>query len=124
MFDDTVDPALDRTNQKPPMTDPQDGKALEPVETDPGKAVDEKKFFEDPSKPANSASRGRDAVITRTGSLSEVIAPKRLASRSLPVSHRSAATSKLADKSNNTKSDSPQPLRWISAPLAEGHVQL
>ena len=119
MFDDTVDPALDRTNQKPPMTDP-----LDPVETDPGKAVDEKTFFEDPSKPANSASRGRDAVITRTGSLSEVIAPKRLASRSLPVSHRSAATSKLADKSSNTKSDSPQPLRWISAPLADGHVQL
>ena len=124
MFDDTVDPALDRTNQKPPMTDPLDGKALDPVETDPGKAVDEKTFFEDPSKPANSASRGRDAVITRTGSLSEVIAPKRLASRSLPVSHRSAATSKLADKSSNTKSDSPQPLRWISAPLADGHVQL
>ena len=127
-----ADPVENGSVQKPLMTDPQDGKTLDPVETDPGKAgetdpgkpVDEKTFFEETSKPANSASRGHDSVLARTGSLSEVIAPKRLASRSLPVSHRSAATSKLADKSDNTKSDSPRPLRWISAPLADGHVQL
>lgn len=132
MFEDAVDPALERTNQKPPMTDPLDGKALDPVDSNsdppadssPGAPVDEKTFFEDTSKPDNSASRGRDAVIARTGSLSEVIAPKRLASRSLPASHRSASGSQLADKSNKTEADAPRPLRWISAPLADGHVQL
>jgi len=122
--EDKTDPALDRTLQKPPMTDPQDGKTLDPVETEPGNPVDAKTFFEDSSKPADSASRGRDAIIARTGSLSEVIAPKRLASRSLPVSQRSASASRLAKKLDNTKSDSPRPLRWISAPLADGHVQL
>ncbi|MEJ7592729.1 MAG: hypothetical protein WKF77_14360 [Planctomycetaceae bacterium] len=124
MFDESVDPALDRTNQKPPMADPLDGKTLDPVDSNPGIPVDEKTFFEDTSKPDNSASRGRDAVVARTGSLREVIAPKRLASRSLPASHRPASGSQLADKSNKTKADAPRPLRWISAPLAEGHVQL
>ena len=122
--EDKTDPVLDRSLQKPPMTDPLDGKTLDPVESNPGTSVDEKTFLEDTSKPANSASRGGDVVITRTGSLSEVIAPKRLASRSLPANQRSASGSRLADKSNNTKSDSPRPLRWISAPLADGHVQL
>jgi len=122
--EDKTDPALDRTLQKPPMTDPQDGKPLDPVDIDPGKPVDEKAFYEDISKPGNSVSRGRDIVVARTSSLSEVIAPKRLASRSLPASQRSASAGRLADKSNNTKSDSPRPIRWISAPLADGHVQL
>ena len=49
MFDETPDPALERTNQKPPMTDPLDGKTLDPVEADPGMPVDEKTFFEDTS---------------------------------------------------------------------------
>lgn len=122
--EDKTDPVLDRSLQKPPMTDPLDGKTLDPVDSNPGTPVDEKTFFEEPTKPDTSASRGRDAVIASTGSLSEVIAPKRLASRSLPASQRSASASRLADKSNNTKSDSPRPLRWISAPLADGHVQL
>ena len=122
--EDKTDPVLDRSLQKPPMADPLDGKTLDPVESSPGTPVDGKTFLEDTSKPANSASRGRDVVIARTGSLSEVIAPKRLASRSLPASQRSASAGKLANQSNNTKSDSPRPLRWISAPLADGHVQL
>jgi len=123
MFD-SVDPAQERTNQKPPNIDPLDDKTLDPVETDSGKPIDDKTFLDDTSKPDNSASLGRESVIARTSSLSEVIAPKRLASRSLPASHHPASVSKLADKSNNTKSDSPRPLRWISAPLAEGHAQL
>ena len=122
--EDKTDPVLDRSLQKPPMTDPLDGKTLDPVDSNSGKPVDEKTFLDDNSKPDSSASRGRDAVIASTGSLSEVIAPKRLASRSLPANQRSASGSRLADKSNNTKSDSPRPLRWISAPLAAGHVQL
>ena len=124
MFDETVDPARERANQKPPMIDPLDGKALDPIESSPVTPIDEKTFFEDTSKPDNSVSRGRDAVIARTGSLSEVIAPKRLASRSLPATKHAASSSKLADKSYDAKSDSPRPIRWISAPLADGHVQL
>ena len=122
--EDKTDPALDRTLQKPPMTDPLDGKTLDPVDSIPGKPVDEKTFFEDTSKPGNSASRGRDMVVAPSSSLSEVIAPKRLTSRSLPASQRSASAGRLAEKSNNTESDSPRPIRWISAPLADGHVQL
>jgi len=124
MFDETPDPALERTNQKPPMTDPLDGKTLDPVEADPGMPVDEKTFFEDTSKPVDSASLRRESVIARTSSLSEVLAPKRLASRSLPVSQHSVSGSKLVDKSSKTISDSPRTLRWISAPPAVGHVQL
>lgn len=125
MFNDSVDPATERTNQKPPMTDPLDGKPVDQIENpDPGKPVDEKTFFDDATRPDNTAALLRESVIARTGSLSEVLAPKRLASRSLPANLRATSGSKLADKSNNTKSDSPRPLRWISAPLAEGHVQL
>jgi hypothetical protein len=125
MFNDGIDPATERTNRKPEVTDPLNGEPVDPIENaDPGKPVDEKTFFDDAAKPDNSAAVRRESVIARTGSLSEVIAPKRLASRSLPASPRSASGSKLAEKSNNTKSDSPRPLRWISAPLAEGHVQL
>ena len=106
------------------MTDPLNGETPNPDETEPGKQVDQKTFFEEEKKPSDTATLRRESVIARTSSLSEVIAPKRLASRSLPASQRSGSGSKLADKSHNTKSDSPRPLRWISAPLAEGHVQL
>lgn len=119
-----TDPALDRTLEKPAMPDPLDGKTLDPVDSEPGTPVDEKTFFKDSAKPDNSASRGRDLVLSRASSLSEVIASKRLASRSLPASQRSASASRLVQKSNSTKSDSARPLRWISAPLADGHVQL
>ena len=122
--DDGVDPATERSNLKPEVQDPLDGTTPNPDETLPGKPVDEKTFFDENKKPADTASLRRESLIARKSSLSEVIAPKRLASRSLPASQRSASGSKLADKSNNTKSDSPRPLRWISAPLAEGHVQL
>jgi hypothetical protein len=124
MFDETLDPPVERSNQKPPMADPLEGKELDPVEADPGIRVDEKTFYDDTAEPGNTTLRGRDAVIARTSSLSEVIAPKRLASRSLPSVHRPVSQSSLADKSNNPKSEAPRPLRWISAPLADGHVQL
>ena len=125
MFNDGVDPETERTNQKPPMADPFEVNPVDPIDnSDPGKPVDQKTFFEDTNKPDNTATLRLESAIARTSSLSEVIAPKRLASRSLPASQRSASGSKLADKSHNTKSDSPRPLRWISAPLAEGHVQL
>ena len=106
------------------MIDPLDGKTLDPIESSPVTPVDEKTFIEDTPKPENSVSRGRDAVIARTGSLSEVVAPKRLVSRSLPATKQAASSSKLVDKARNTKSNSTGPIRWISAPLADGHVQL
>jgi hypothetical protein len=124
MFDDGIDPARERTNQKPPMSDPLNEEELDPIKPELGNPVDEKTFFDDTSTPDNTTYRGSNAVMARTSSLSEVIAPKRLASRSLPASLRPVSSSALADKSNNPKSDSPRPIRWISAPLADGHVQL
>lgn len=127
MFDDTVNPGVERSNQKPPMPEVLEEKEIEPVEPvepDPGIQVDEKTFFDDLPKSDNTTFRGRDAVLARTSSLSEVIAPKRLASRSLPSTQRPVSHSALSDRSDNPKSESPRPLRWISAPLPEGHVQL
>jgi len=122
MFDGGID--RERTNQKPPMDDPLNGEELDPIKPELGNPVDEKTFFEDASQPDNTTSRIPNAVIARTSSLSEVITPKRLASRSLPASHQPVSRSTLADKSNNPKSDSSRPIRWISAPIADGHVQL
>ncbi len=128
MFDDDgIDPRTERSNQKPEMPDVLDDKESEPAdpaEPELGSPVDEKTFYEDESNRDNTTSRPRDAVIARSSSLSEVIAPKRLASQSLPSSQRSAARGTLADKSSKTQSDAPRPVRWISAPLADGHVQL
>ncbi|MEZ6035027.1 MAG: hypothetical protein R3C17_18185 [Planctomycetaceae bacterium] len=123
MFD-TIDPQTERSNQKPEMPDVLEDLESEPADPGLGNEVDEKTFYEDKSNRDNTTSRSRDAVIARSSSLSEVIAPKRLASRSLPSGHRSAARSTLADKSSKTQSDAPRPVRWISAPLADGHVQL
>lgn len=126
MFD-TNEPETERLNQKPEMPDVLEDKESEPAApADPelGNPVDEKTFYEDKSNRDNTTSRGRDAIVARSSSLSEVIAPKRLASRSLPSGQRSAARSTLADKSSKTQSDAPRPVRWISAPLADGHVQL
>jgi hypothetical protein len=123
--EDKIDPVPDREIlRKPPMSEPLDEKDIDPVEPELGSPVDEKTFYEEKLNPDNTTSRPRDAVIARSSSLSEVIAPKRLASRSLPSGQRAAARSTLADKSSKTQSDAPRPVRWISAPLADGHVQL
>ena len=84
MFDGTVDPGVERSNQKPPMPETLEEKEPEPAEADPGIQVDEKTFFDDLPKSDNTTFRGRGGVLARKSSLSEVIAPKRLASRALP----------------------------------------
>lgn len=111
---------LDRNSKKPPMTDPLDGTIIEPVEGTPGIPSDDKTFIDEKtSTPVDTTLRLRNTVLARTSSLSEVIAPKRLASQSLPATHRMLPTGNVADKS-----DVQPPLRWISAPLPTGHVSL
>ncbi|MDA1231638.1 MAG: hypothetical protein O2856_12765 [Planctomycetota bacterium] len=118
-FPENPDFDLNHKSEKPPMADPQDGTVIEPIDDTTGTPTDEKTFIdENKSTPADSA-RLRRTILARTSSLSEVIAPKRMASRSLPATHRPLSNSNVAGKSE------PQPpLRWISAPLPAGHVSL
>lgn len=122
--DDGLEFGRNRDTQKPPMTDPIDGTTIEPVDKHLGTPADDKTFIEGGKANPNETSRRRDTVIAGTSSLSEVIAPKRLASRSLPSTHRTVSNSKVAGKADGQKSDNQQPLRWISAPLPTGHVSL
>ena len=117
--DDGLDFGGDRKNLKPPMEDPLDGTTIDPIDDSLGTPTDDKTFFNGGSNP-NETSRGRDTVIAGTSSLSEVIAPKRLASRSLPSTTRTASSSKV----DGQKGSNQPPLRWISAPLPTGHVSL
>ena len=126
-FEESTVPPVERLNNKPAMPEMLEENEIEPVEADeadPGIPADGKTFLDDVPKSDNTTFRGRDAIVARTSSLSEVITPKRLASRSLPSIYRPVSQSTLADKSDNSKSESPRPLRWISAPLSDGHVQL
>lgn len=121
---DDLNLGRDRDTQKPPMEDPLDGKAIEPVDGSPGTPTDDKTFI-DGDKPAPSAiSPRRNTVIARTSSLTEVIAPKRLASRSLPSTARIVSSDKVAGKIEGQKKENQKPLRWISAPQPIGHVSL
>jgi hypothetical protein len=122
--DDGVDFGRDRDTQKPPMEDPLEGTTIEPVDENLGTPKDDKTFFDGGTSTPSETSRGRDSVIARTSSLSEVIAPKRLASRSLPSTTRSVSNSKVAGEVDGQKKDQQKPLRWISAPLPTGHVSL
>ncbi len=121
---DDLEFGRDRLNNKPPMDDPLDGTSIDPIDETLGTPTDEKTFFEGGKSNPNEVSRRRDTVIARTSSLSEVIAPKRLASRSLPSTIRTVSDSKVAGKIDGRKADTQQPLRWISAPLPAGHVSL
>jgi hypothetical protein len=121
---DDLDLGRDRGTQKPPMDDPLDGTTIDPVDEKPVTPTDDKTFIDGGTPTPSETSRRRDTVIARTSSLSEVIAPKRLASRSLPSLHRSVSNSNVAGKVDGRKSNTQQPLRWISAPLPTGHVSL
>lgn len=122
--DDGLEFGRDRNSQKPPMEDPLDGTTIDPVDENPGTPVDDKTFIDGGKSNPNQTSRRRDTVIARTSSLSEVIAPKRLASRSVPSTHRTVSNSEVAGKIDGQKTSNQQPLRWISAPLPAGHVSL
>jgi len=115
---------LDRNMQKPTMDDPLDGTAIDPIEKTIDTPTDDKTFIGEPKSNPNETSRRRDTVIAGISSLSEVIAPKRLASRSLPSTTRTVSNSKVAGKADGQKSNNQPPLRWISAPLPTGHVSL
>lgn len=122
-FDET--PTENRLNQKPAIPDPLKDELLQPADPEPAKPLDEKTFFDGGTfEPDNSAARTREAVLARTSSLSEVITPKRLASRSMPSAVKTTSSSKLANTVNNDKSGVKPPMRWISAPLPEGNVRL
>ena len=122
--EDNLNLGGDRGANKPPMTNPVDDTTTAPTDKDPGTPADDKTFLNGGNANPNEASNGRDTVLARTSSLNEVIAPKRLASRSLPSTHRTVSNSKVAGKAEGQKSNSQQPLRWISAPLPTGHVSL
>ena len=122
--DDGLEFGRNRETQKPPMTDPINGTTIEPVDKNLGTPADDKTFIEGGKANPNETSRRRDTVIAGTSSLSEVIAPKRLASRSLTLTHRTGSNSKVAGKTDGQKSNNQRPLRWISAPLPTGHVSL
>lgn len=121
--DDGLNFGRDRDTQKPPMEDPLDGTTIDPVDENPATPKDDKTFIDGTTTPSET-SRGRDTVIARTSALSEVIAPKRLASRSLPSTSRSVSSSKVAGKVDSQKKVQQKSLRWISAPLPNGHASL
>ena len=122
--DDGMNFDRERDSLKPPMEDPLDGTTIDPADNQLGTPSDEKTFFNGGQSNPNEVSRGRDTVIAGTSSLSEVIAPKRLASRSLPSTTRAVSNGKVAGKADGQKSNNQPPLRWISAPLPTGHVSL
>jgi hypothetical protein len=129
-----LDPAGGQINNKPPMDDsaldippvdsasPADSPA--PMnEAAPG-AGDTESFL-DLDKKANETKVEEIQIPLRSVSstFNEVVAPKRLASRSLPAAAPKAKTS-FAGKSTDDKSRSNAPVRWISVPMPEGNVRL
>ncbi len=111
-----------RGTLKPPMEDPLEEPTIKPVDENLGTPTDDKTFGGEPAPSAISPRR--DTVVARTSSLSEVIAPKRLASRSLPSTARTVSSNNLASKIEGQKKENQKPLRWISAPQPTGHVSL
>jgi len=116
----------DEIKNKPPMDDPADDlPAVEPAPADDGLKLNDSTFFEaDDLRPNDQTRTDRPVSLTqRTSGLNEVIAPKRLASRSLPAAPARGKTS-FAGKTPEDKSGSKPPVRWISVPLPEGNVRL
>jgi hypothetical protein len=108
----------DRINNKPPMPEASD---LPAVESGDGSTFlgEEKTFLDKQTrtmKPNNTLSQ-------RSSSLSEVLAPGRLASRSLP-STGSVKSASWAGQSNGDKGQPGPPVRWISVPTPDGHARL
>jgi len=131
-FQENTEPGFDQIGNKPQFSDPLDGGLLDPANggapkanDEPGNPVDPKTFFDGSGTDRdNSAARRRDAVIARSSSLNEVIAPQRLASRSLPAMSATHSNGKLATSSDANDAETQRPARWISAPLPVGNVRL
>jgi hypothetical protein len=126
-----LDPAGGQINNKPPMDD----SALDIPPVDPADAADpaapmnnpapangDTESFLDLDKKANEA-KVQSQLKSVSSTFNEVVAPKRLASRSLPATGAKAKTS-FAGKSSDDKSRSNVPVRWISVPMPEGNVRL
>lgn len=120
----------DEIKNKPPMEEPAgDLPAVEPaIDPAPGGnpfKLNDSTFFEaDDLKPNDQTRHERPVSLSdRASGLNEVIAPKRLASRSLPAAPARAKTT-FAGRTTEDKSSSKPPLRWISVPMPEGNVRL
>lgn len=127
-----LDPAGGQINNKPPMDDsaldipPVD--AVDPAApmNEPAPAGGGTDSFLDLDAKANDSTKVEEpenSLKTFSSTFNEVVAPKRLASRSLPATNSKAKTS-FAGKSSDDKSRSNVPVRWISVPMPEGNVRL
>jgi hypothetical protein len=129
-----LDPAGGQINNKPPMDD----SALDIPPVDPANPADstapmnepapgagDTESFLDLDKKANETNVEQIQIPLKSVSstFNEVVAPKRLASRSLPATASKAKTS-FAGKATDDKSRSNAPVRWISVPMPEGNVRL
>ena len=122
----------DQIQKKPPMDEPGGdlpavNPAVDPATPDSGTTdtLNGSTFLEDEKAvPADQTRRDQPVSLTkRTSGLNEVIAPKRLASRSLPAPAVREKTS-FAGKGNSDKAGPRPTVRWISIPLPEGNAQL
>lgn len=127
-----LDPADEQIKKKPPMDDPAldipPVDAAEPASpmTTPAPSTDDTDTFLDLDKKANDSSKTEEpanAFQTFSSTFNEVVAPKRLASRSLPATGSQGKTS-FAGKSSDDKSRANSSVRWISVPMPEGNVRL
>ena len=127
-----LDPAGEQIKNKPPMDDP--AVDIPPVDSadpaapmiDPAPGTDNTDSFLDLDKKANGSTKVEEpesSLQTLSSTFNEVIAPKRLASRSLPATGSKAKIS-FAGKSSDDKSRTNVPVRWISVPMPEGNVRL
>jgi hypothetical protein len=127
-----LDPAGEQIKNKPPMDDP--AVDIPPVDSvdpaapmiDPTPGTGDTDSFLDLDKKANGSTKLEEpesSLQTFSSTFNEVVAPKRLASRSLPATGSKAKTS-FAGKSSDDKSQTNAPVRWISVPMPEGNVRL
>ncbi len=132
--DEPFGTGADEIKNKPPMeepagdlpaVDPVADPAIEPAPAgDPFKLNDSTFFKADDQKPNDQTRRERPVSLSeRASGLNEVIAPKRLASRSLPAAPARGKTT-FAGRTTEDKSSSKPPVRWISVPTPEGNVRL
>jgi hypothetical protein len=115
----------DQINNKPPMAEPDDLPAVDPDNSATG-TPDGSTFLDEDNGGLNNQTR-RDrrelSVTERPSGLNEVIAPKRLASRSVPTTRVQNRTS-FAGKADSDKNAPVRPVRWISLPMPEGNERL
>ena len=127
-----LDPAGEQIKNKPPMDDP--ALDIPPVDsadpaapiTEPAPNTGDTDSFLDLDKKANGSTKVEEPESSFrpfSSTFNEVVAPKRLASRSLPASGSKAKIS-FAGKSSDDKSQTKATVRWISVPMPESNVRL